>query len=328
MKLADALPEHLRGSRPVEVLERSLERKRLAHGILLHGEDLGTLEAIALSIAQHLLQSELPPVKHPDCFFVRPAGKTRIIPIGRKEGGEFPPNSIRYLVGNVQKSSHGGGRKVGILVEADRMNIQAANAFLKTLEEPPEDTTLFLLSTRPYDLLDTIRSRCFNFRIPADSPALNAVEWQSWLDDYQSWIGKAVDGPRAKSEIAEAIFGAYGLNARFQILLTELTKTSVKLGREDLPEDMTDDQQAALEAGLSRGLRKQLYAQIERATAAFAKRRLKDAPETSTKIILALNHVTEALEKTSGLLELNLNEAAAFELFLLKSLRIWARART
>jgi DNA polymerase-3 subunit delta' len=51
-------------------------------------------------------------------------------------------------------------RKVAILLSAERLNEQAQNAFLKTLEEPPSDTTLILVSTSAQILLPTIRSRC------------------------------------------------------------------------------------------------------------------------------------------------------------------------
>jgi DNA polymerase-3 subunit delta' len=54
---------------------------------------------------------------------------------------------------------------VGVIVDADRMNEQAENAFLKTLEEPPNGTLLMLLSTRPQRLLPTILSRCVQVKL-------------------------------------------------------------------------------------------------------------------------------------------------------------------
>ena len=53
-----------------------------------------------------------------------------------------------------------GGVLVALLVAADRLNVDAANSLLKTLEEPPDRTVFFLVSTEPERLLDTIRSRC------------------------------------------------------------------------------------------------------------------------------------------------------------------------
>ena len=165
MPFNHALPESLRDVRAVEVLERSLASGRLAHGILLHGDEMADLEAISQAVAGSLLQTDRNPLDHPDCFTLRPSGKARLIRIG--ESGE--QNTMRQLVANLQKSANQGGNKIGILYEADRMNNQSANAFLKTLEEPGKGTTLLLLTTRPYDLLDTIRSRCLNFRVPGQA---------------------------------------------------------------------------------------------------------------------------------------------------------------
>ena len=59
-----------------------------------------------------------------------------------------------------------GGRKIGIVHEADRMNRESQNALLKTLEEPPRDTTLILCTANPGSLLATTRSRCQQLRLP------------------------------------------------------------------------------------------------------------------------------------------------------------------
>jgi DNA polymerase-3 subunit delta' len=53
-----------------------------------------------------------------------------------------------------------GTKRIVIILEADRMNEESANSFLKTLEEPPMDTLFILTSSRPDFLLPTIRSRC------------------------------------------------------------------------------------------------------------------------------------------------------------------------
>lgn len=69
-----------------------------------------------------------------------------------------------------------GRKKVVIVDEADAMNSSAANAFLKTLEEPPEDSIIILISSRPERIQDTIRSRCsrINF-VPLPLEACRAV---------------------------------------------------------------------------------------------------------------------------------------------------------
>ena len=318
--LSESLPESLRGTRAVEVLERSLAQNRLGHGILLHGESLESLETIVRAIAANLLETNRDPFKHADCFTLRPSGRARLIKVGKTEDN----NTMRKLVIDIAKSSNQGGRKVGIVIDADRMNAASANAFLKTLEEPPAGTTLFLLTTRPYDLLDTIRSRCLNFRIPATIEAIQHPDWASWVVAYREWLGRLLQGPNKKT-IPHIMMGAYGLNARFQTILKAMTSEAWKIQKEALPDHVTADEKDAMEVGLSKGYRKQLFGEIEKATAGFA--RDVEALNKGELPASALHRATEALERSAGLMEINFNQAAALELFFLSSLRIWTLAK-
>lgn len=317
--LSAALPKALRTCRAVEVLERSLSQNRLGHGILLHGESLASLETIVRAIAAHLLETQRDPFEHPDCFILRPSGKARLIKVGKSDEA----NSMRKLVVDMAKSSNQGGRKVGLVIDADRMNPASANAFLKTLEEPPVGTTLFLLTTRPYDLLDTIRSRCLNFRIPASMETMQHPDWAKWVVDYREWLGRLLNGPN-KQSIPHIMMGAYGLNARFQHILKQMTTDAWKVQKEALPEHVTAEEKDAMEVGLSKGYRKQLFGEIEKATAQFA--RDVEALNTGELPASALHRATEAIEKSAGLMEINFNQVAALELYFLSSLRIWTTA--
>ena len=182
-------PETLAGTPAVTVIEKALQRDRLAHSLLLHGDDLDTLVVVAQAIADRLL-NEAPaarhfaPENHPDCFALRPAGKMR----------QISAEATRELIGKTQVSPTVGRRKVAIIYEADRMNAAAANIFLKTLEEPPGLTTLLLLTTRPYALLPTIRSRCLHFRFAASAVPLAHPALPGWKSDYQAWLGRLADG--------------------------------------------------------------------------------------------------------------------------------------
>ena len=318
--LSESLPESLRGTRAVEVLERSLAENRLGHGILLHGESLESLETIVRAIAAHLLETNRDPFKHADCFTLRPSGRARLIKVGKTEDN----NTMRKLVIDIAKSSNQGGRKVGIVIDADRMNAASANAFLKTLEEPPAGTTLFLLTTRPYDLLDTIRSRCLNFRIPATIETIQHPDWASWVVAYREWLGRLLQGPNKKA-IPHIMMGAYGLNARFQTILKSMTSEAWKMQKEALPDHVTADEKDAMEVGLSKGYRKQLFGEIEKTTAGFA--REVEVLNKGEYPASALHRATEALERSAGLMEINFNQSAALELFFLSSLRIWTLAR-
>lgn len=86
---------------------------------------------------------------------------------------ELPVNQIREIIEQFSSKSMRGGYKVLVLDDADTMNKSAANAFLKTLEEPTPKSILILLSRTDAEmLLPTIRSRCQVYRFAKLKPAL------------------------------------------------------------------------------------------------------------------------------------------------------------
>ncbi len=310
-------PEALAGSPAIAVLERAVARGRLSHSLLLHGDDLETLTAVAYALADRLLtgapdRPHFPPPEHPDCFILRPAGKTRAI----------SADATRDLISAIQVSAAVSARKVAIVMEADRMNAAAANIFLKTLEEPPPNTMLLLLTTRPYALLATIRSRALHFRFPSPTVPLAADGWSPWLEDYQAWLLRLADPTLEKQSPAEAIFSAYGLIARFAAVLDAAASAAWKKEKEHLPANLAEDEEVAMETGLANGLRARMFAEIEQATRAQALPRLEAGDETTRR---ALVEAIAKLERSAGLLRLNMNESTALENFLLASLRIWSR---
>ncbi len=311
-------PAALAGTPSVAVIEQAIERRRLSHSLLLHGDDPDTLVAVARAIADRLLRgpeghTPFPPERHPDCFALRPAGKMR----------QISADATRALIGKVQVSPVVAPRKVAILHEVDRMNLAAANIFLKTLEEPPANTTLLLLTTRPYALLPTIRSRVLLFRFPSAGTAMQADGWGAWLADYQAWLGRLAEGVGTdRKAIADHVFTLYGLVARFGAVLDFATVEAWKQQKEHLPPELENDEQVAIETGIANGLRLRLFAAIEQATRDFALPRLTAGDEVARRALIGA--VTQ-LERDVGLLRLNLNESAALEGFLLASLRLWAK---
>lgn len=325
MTAASPWPAALAGTPVIAVLEQAIERQRLSHSVLLQGDDLGSLVGVAHAIADRLLnplsaKARFAVKDHPDYLALRPRGKMRIIPIGKSDSPE--PGSMREFLPKLYMTPAVAPQKVAIIYEADRMNVESSNAFLKTLEEPPRNTTLLLLTTRPYALLPTIRSRVLNFRFPSTSTPLAADGWSAWLDDYRSWLGRLTDGAPDKRILADHVFSLYGLVARFTAVLDFATDTIWKDQKEKLPETLTDEEEAAIETGISNGLRSRLFAEIEQATRAFALPRLNQGDEPTRRALVA---AVEKLEHNAGLLRLNLNEATALEDFLLCSLRLWTK---
>ncbi len=309
-------PESLTGSPAVAVIERAIERQRLSHSLLLTGDDHDNLLAISRTLADRLLQggSHFPPETHPDCFALRPAGKMR----------QISADATRKLITLVQVSPTMAPGKVAIIHECDRMNTAAANIFLKTLEEPPAHTTLLLLTTRPYALLPTIRSRCLHFRFPSMPAAYCPDGWKAWLADYHAWLARLTGGMTDKRAVAEPIMAAYGLTARFGMILDTAAEALRKQQQSANPNaaPLSDDEATAIETGLANGLRTRLFSEIAHATRAFALPALQQGDAITRR---ALANAIDTLERHIALLRLNLNESAALEAFLLSSLRIWTK---
>ena len=323
-------PTELVGTPAVAVLERAIAADRLSHSLLLHGDDLELLEAIARAIADRLLKG-LPPGRHPDYFTLRPTGKMRLI----------SADATRELIAKVQVSAAVATRKVAVVHEADRMNLSAASVFLHTLEEPPAHTMLILLTTHPYALLPTIRSRCLHFRFPLklkdspsgavppirtkeDGPSAEATPdpWSLWLSDYRDWHARVSAGTTDKRAVADHIFSIYGLLTRFKAILEEATAAAWAREKETLPADLEDDEQVAIETGLAKGIRARFFAEIEETTRLCALPRLQAGDGSARR---ALTAAIDKLEHDARLFSYNLNESAALEDFLLSSLRLWSR---
>lgn len=154
--------------RAFELISSAHGRNRLAHAFLIsgaHGCGKETLAARVIQLVNGSSQSggfdlfgepvvvDTPPLDDLESGWIRiirPRMKSRRIGV----------DEIRDLEQTLHLAAPGGACKVGVITEADRMNDQAANAFLKTLEEPPRNTLLLLLTAHPQRLLPTILSRC------------------------------------------------------------------------------------------------------------------------------------------------------------------------
>jgi DNA polymerase-3 subunit delta' len=185
-----------------EYLRRAHEQNRLAHAYLISGP-IGSgkqlLAAELASLVNGTKASDVFSVKARDIFIAQPESKSRRIII----------EQIRDLEHTLQMRASNGRRKVAIISEADRLQPQAANAFLKTLEEPPKDSLLLLLSALPEALPDTILSRCIAI------PLAPAHEHKRKLEEKE--LVKLLQ--QTVSEQNWSIQYAYRLAQKFQHLL-------------------------------------------------------------------------------------------------------------
>jgi len=143
--MAFPLPEAL------QRLNASIDAGRLAHAYLICGPIGAGKEELVDALCVRLLNTKVSELaKHPDFHTVAPESKSRRILI----------EQMRTLEHSMRERAIAGRRKVAVIHDADRMQPQAANAFLKTLEEPPSGSHFFLTSSLPGALMDTIISRC------------------------------------------------------------------------------------------------------------------------------------------------------------------------
>jgi DNA polymerase-3 subunit delta' len=247
-------------ARVVQVLQRSLERDRLAHAYLFAGHALEELEGVARTLAKtvnclspsrrtasgapldccdhcdscHRIEQ----YNHPDVTWLRPESRSRVITV----------DVIRELMQTVNLKPTVAAFKVGIIVAADRLNVQAANSFLKTLEEPPPRSLLILLTTEPQRMLETILSRCLRLSFAEAGMKFDARH-TAWLSSFSSMASS----------------GAGGLMARYRLLGVIMKKLAEQ--REEIekalgarsPLERYDD----LDANMRDKLEKELDAAIE-----------------------------------------------------------------
>ena len=296
---------------PTESLRARYSEGKLHHALLLLGNSVTLTEKSGLLLARHILGFPESTDEHPDLFHLRPSGKARIITVEK----------TRALISDLNRSSNQGGSKVAIIHEADRMRKEAANAFLKTLEEPPLGTYLLLLSTRPYSLLATIRSRCLQARLPAASDQLASEDWEKWSQQYRAWILNLLDREKLKQDRITPLFTAYGLTSSMLGLIKQKADEEYQQAKDKI--DCLDDKEKdAYEAGLRKGARSNFLGQLADLTRCIAVDCMSS--ENAPKIGSKLSRVIQSLERNVGLLEVNLKDEAAFEDFYLTSLRVWS----
>src|ERR1700737_3197604 len=150
-------------------LRRAHENKRLAHAYLISGPTGSGKREVAAELASIVNGTDVDDIfsnKAREIFVAEPESKSRRILI----------EQIRELEHGLQMRSGEGRQKVAIIAEADRLQPQAANAFLKTLEEPPGNSLLLLLSALPEALPDTIVSRCIAIPLAANGEEIEMPE--------------------------------------------------------------------------------------------------------------------------------------------------------
>jgi len=169
--------------RIVESLRIGLREGRLPHALLFVGPRGIGKHSFARKLAQVLLCEARPdyaldPCETcPGCLQARAGTHPDLIEAARPEDKhELPISVIRELCNQFALKPARGTHKVAILDDADLLNEEASNAFLKTLEEPPPGAVLILIGTSAELQLETIVSRCQVLRFdPLPEPEITAL---------------------------------------------------------------------------------------------------------------------------------------------------------
>lgn len=189
--------------RALELLKNAHRSGRMPHALLITGSPEAGTHRMALALAEYLdgVQAEgLETLRHPMCRVIRPSSKVRSITI----------DAVRSVEPFLALRAPEGETKLVIVLEADRLSDDSANAFLKTLEEPPPQTLIILITELPDRLLPTILSRCIRLDMaePGHTTRLSEVQ-QRFLPAVEAAL------KQLGSDVA-----ALALRADFQALLT------------------------------------------------------------------------------------------------------------
>jgi len=133
---------------------------------------------------------------YPDFIFLQPSEESNTIAV----------DEIRGLIGKLALTRHFDRKKIALIQHADRINANAANALLKTLEEPPAETILILMTDKPQALPATIRSRCqqTSLNLPDETEALAWLQSQNGTTRWESLLKLAQGAPLAALDLLQS----------------------------------------------------------------------------------------------------------------------------
>ena len=177
----------------IRILQRAIANNTLAHAYLFSGQAGIGKKKTALALAAAV-----------NCVDARPEGGCGECPSCRKvdtlghpdvrvlvpDGDEIKIDQIRQVQSDLSLKPFEGAKKVLIVDNAESMNAASSNAFLKTLEEPPGDALIILITAMPQSLLATIRSRCqeIMFHPLPRNVLARALTRQRGLSEEDAWF--------------------------------------------------------------------------------------------------------------------------------------------
>lgn len=220
MKFEDILGQ----KQAIDKIEAMLGAENLPAVVLFYGPDGTGKKLTALRIAKALNCTNN---NIPESFFCNECTSCQKIEkqihpdlhILNKEGDSIKIENVREMIKTISQVQFEGKRKVAIIDNAEALTIQAANALLKTLEEPPQNTNIILISSNPGKLPLTLRSRCYPLRFnPLDEEIIVKIiagDKRTHLRDTLKIIAGIAEGGL---ESAESLLETDVLNERRNFL--------------------------------------------------------------------------------------------------------------
>ncbi len=304
-------------------LEKSLEEGRLGHAYLISGAPGSGVYACANELAGLFLGSgEIQVQQHPDFHAIEPGSKSR----------RLLTEQVRHLEESIRRTADKGMRKVAVIRDADRLMPQAANAFLKTLEEPPDGSLILLTSELPEALLETIRSRCIAVVLYSQRPSPTSEREQRLLEIIARFFC---------SEARTDATAAFGFTRIFRDFLEEARESASERTREELAAEKAhfgkttegdwEDREESLKASAEAEVLQERSRLLGLLSNHFGAKLLQlyetgGVPESdvSRRLICCL----DAVEKLRSSLERGIQEALALEAGFLELMMVFAQNDT
>lgn len=204
-------------------------RTQHAHAYLLHGpKGIGKRALAQRLMALLLCQRPLPDAAcgqckachllaagtHPDNYVLEPEEADKAIKV----------DQVRELVAFVVQTAQLGGRKVVLIEPVEAMNVNAANALLKSLEEPSGDTVLLLVSHQPSRLLPTLKSRCVQQACPLPGREPSLAWLTAALPELEDAAREELLTLAAGSPLAAVELEAQGIRAQRALVVEGVKK--------------------------------------------------------------------------------------------------------
>lgn len=177
-----------------EHMQNALQTRKISHAYIINGERSSGKEFIAKIFATALQCEEKGTEPCGKCVACKQAASGNhpdIITITHEKPNTISVDDIRQQInGDVVIKPYKGPYKVYIINEAEKMNVQAQNALLKTIEEPPEYVVILLLTSNINALLQTVLSRCvvLNMKPVPDELVRKYLMEQLQITDYQAEV--------------------------------------------------------------------------------------------------------------------------------------------